>query len=352
MIAEKGVVAIDYAFGTLCPRPEDLQTGDLLFPRPFDKVPVAWLPGAQASFAEQESASRPRPAPGILEAGLKRLLLMNELNQQQTWMGREESSRDELIKQLQALYFLKFLNAWFHLTGLEVLSQPKLRDMVEKVLSGAYSNGSGTDFLSGHVSLVIRENDRPYVIESNVTDFSHYRVAIHPYCAVGNKDGELCGQRGWIDHRREKDEWVWQCRPRHDTGAELSEADQAAIANEAKKLLGRPYGFFEDTAYGNDDRLYCGEFCDLVLKTACAVDVADCSTWDWMIANLPADNTFTADINAVLDENGGKIRDRVRGKPFFILTPKQMYRSSRARTVFQPRDSEGRQQEYDRLAGL
>lgn len=131
-------------------------------------------------------------------------------------------------------------------------------------------------FFVGHVAIVLREQDgqsvdaphgQVYVIEANITDYSHYRVSIHPYhCDTDinpdtrpNAPASEWAQemRGWVNRRCALGEYVWHARPAIDGG--LGDW-HTPLMQACKKHLGRPYGFFDHPDFGEDDRLYCSEF--------------------------------------------------------------------------------------------
>jgi hypothetical protein len=203
-------------------------------------------------------------------------------------------------------------------------------------------------FFVGHVAIVLREQDgqsvdapkgQVYVIEANITDYAHYRVSIHPYHCGTDMDPDTRPDappsewaqemRGWVNRRCALGEYVWHARP------DLKGADPAwrtALMQVCKSLLGRPYGFFDHPAFGEDDRLYCSEFVYRAFKSlemkgllpGFAEGLRDRQTWGGMRDYLNASGQHE---QLRLVKNIMRDRKIPADKPFFVMPPPLLWNS-------------------------
>jgi hypothetical protein len=175
-----------------------------------------------------------------------------------------------------------------------------------------------------------------YVIEANITDFSHYRVAMHPYWvedASSCTEGEL---RGWANRRLALGQQVWSARPATLMTNACMPADKQAVrrnalAMHAKRWLGRPYGFFDNPEFGEPDRMYCAEYLYRVFRdadepgTTSPTDLGGGNrTWGWIQAYLKV--TGQTKLHGYL-EDLRKTKCFEARRQFFVLTPPMVWSS-------------------------
>lgn len=243
--------------------------------------------------------------------------------------------------------------------------------LLETLLTGDAS----THFFVGHVSLVIRERDglsttleagsELLVVEDNTTEYSHYRTAIHPYhleidpvpaLTTEDPDGNrergvqvAATARGWVNRRRALGHQVWALRPRLlSDRSPLNEGEKQDIrqrlAVEAKRLHGRPYGFFDHPHLGDDDRMYCAEFIKVVFDRVALttgqsqLTVDALNTWDWMQdyqdPQYPSGDQKLFQLIRNIRTQQPALADPNR--PFFVLTPAMIAESPDMQELFTP----------------
>lgn len=354
------------------PPADALRTGDLLFPR------KASQPENQALDAtvDQPTGFRSRHAATDMTMGelLARQLsafeapasplveqmdaLMPKYAAHPTWAadhdtapspGKSELSLDDwgvmsLLLKIMKVEMSALFKAWLNMSVSEFIASD-----LGKFLFELLQNNSSRDenFFVGHMAMVIREergqlvtdgshNGTAYVIEANTTDYSHYRVAVHPYWVpeepqaphpdgAGHTDvGQL---RGWANRRAAAGEKVWSA-----SVAQLCSATDAlqlvtAVVAQAKRWLGRPYGFFDHPTFGDPNRMYCAEYLYKVFKegaaaTGLTVKLDDRRTWGWMHAYFAASGQ-----TRLHDLLGRLMTDKSidAQQPFFVLTPAMVW---------------------------
>ncbi len=366
--------------GTHCPKPEDLQTGDLLFPRkPTKAVAVGdkeWgAPGGSARFV-LEGFSPDITVRQLLQHRYPELLTDGPHALAQSWSaqrlppgkplkgpneglkgaegakGTTDSQFDlddprvmYLVYKILSVEMQELFNGWLDMSVKEFRKSPLGKFLIKLLKAPDPTEGN---FLIGHMAMVIREHGgqvvtdgsqtgQVYVIEANITDFSHYRVAMHPYLVADGEsstEGEL---RGWANRRVALGQMVWSARPAVFVGgsgvtAHTQAARRLALAAHAKRWLGRPFGFFDEPAFGEPDRMYCAEYLYRVFQDADApgtlppTDLGGGNrTWGWMLKYFAA--TKDAELAGYLQDlidNKGFSADR----PFFVLTPAMVWSSS------------------------
>ena len=249
--------------GVNCPNIKDLKTGDLLFPRLSDLATAKYAhvdPAAMDDLITNTKLLKLIQS-ALIAAGFKSIA--------DEWFGHKINSNG----------FIKFY-----------------KDPLIKLFYDIFAEGDiRNNLFVGHVGMVICEKDgeiskdaidsNVYVIESNITSYSHYRVAIHPYYIKDevdvvknyfekyfNKaeplqdcDYDLPAAQavGWVNRRIAKRECVWHARPKSEGFPDNWQMD---LALKAKSLHGRSYAFFDDPEFGDDNRLYCAEFIYKVYK--------------------------------------------------------------------------------------
>lgn len=355
-------------FGVDCPAPDDLQTGDLLFPRKTqtnkpDKHWEAMEKSDGAVFA-LEGFSPDITVRQLLEHRYPELLTSNDTQFVQSWSAQrlptgkpplletKGSSKSQFdLNDPRVMYLMykivshdmkELFEDWLNMSVLQ-FTFSRLGRFLFKLLKA--DDPAGGNFFIGHMAMVIREEagqvvtdgstaGQVYVIEANITDFSHYRVAMHPYWAADAADsieGEL---RGWANRRLARGEKVWSARPValiSGTGATDKEvvARRAALAAHAKRWHGRPYGFFDEPEFGEPDRMYCAEYLHKVFKDAGVLGGQDLAggnrTWGWMQRYFQ--QTGETQLQGYLDDLIAK-KGFGADRPFFVLTPPMVWDSS------------------------
>jgi hypothetical protein len=405
--------------GVTCPDPDTLETGDLLFPRMRDLPGVGvslhrnrysdWLKKTsmlelgnknkpikdilgrdkveellkkavkeegQPVFAEQRSLD----ITAVMTEGNKKINNNNSLyasqygvqilNQifdeyellEESWsIGNggifEDPKYVELIIEiLIAAEFGKVVENWFNRPMPVTLTQFRDDPLIQLLLDLLTSDDVRANVFVGHVGIVIRENENVYVIEDNITSYSHYRVAIHPYyvesevakvnqylvsnyLSPGYKsttDYERPASQtsGWVNRRTAMLEHVWHARP-----PGLTDSYKNSLVAAAKALHGRPFGFFDHPEFGNNDRMYCAEFVYKAFKDGVsklwADKIIDKMTWKYVRNYLEADGNnkmqkfverILADTQYLIDEN----------RPFFVLPPAILWNSTNLQPMFTP----------------
>jgi uncharacterized protein YycO len=313
--------------GGNCPKVEDLQTGDLLFPRLADFVNPIYEhfdPSVMDDFISNTKLLKLIQS-ALIAAGFKNIA--NE------WFGHTINSKS----------FIKFYS-----------------DPLIKLFFNVFAEGDiRNNLFIGHVGMVICEkngkmvknakNSNVYVIEANITSYSHYRVAIHPYYIqeevntvenylrkyFDNKDLlPLCDFSlpatqavGWVNRRIAKRECVWHARPNSEN---FPKNWQMELATKAKSLHGRAYAFFDNPELGDDDRLYCSEFIYKVYKDAigdAANDLINKMKWGEVVKYLKVDKNTKMEklISEIIKKNNKyKIQET---DDFFVLPPAILWNS-------------------------
>lgn len=208
------------------------------------------------------------------------------------------------------------------------------------------------NFFVGHVGMVLREQDgrsvdpphgKVFVIETNITDYAHYRVSIHPYVDASDpepksdsdaQDAKEAAHQmyGWVNRRCALGEYVWHARPQ---GIQANDW-QNRLVQASKKQLGRPYGFFDHPQFGDDDRMYCAEF---VFRAFCGVDptyaerLQDRQTWGAMQAYLEASGQGKQKqlVEKIKQEQSFKDCKR-----FFVMPPALLWNSAALHRLANP----------------
>ena len=413
-------------FGINCPKPDDLQTGDLLFPR----LPTGFEVAASAARRQDiqnniregniqsknmsgelvvakvtTSGEHPAnsktlgqllndPSP-LLHGQVGSVNPTNQYNSQlvekpttelatatqdlehtetqatiQHAAGASQMDTWWLLLNILRSEFSDLTQAWLNMPLRDFLKHP-LGKFLLKTLEGSGDHASPSFFV-GHVAMVIREQDGVVVdkggdllvIEDNTTDFSHYRTAVHPYHVASDlraemKQGDFLenrrnaawwsnAMRGWVDRRSALGQHVWAVRPRVLGELELKQRLKymQQLADQAKRLHGRPYGFFDHPRLGDDNRMYCAEFIHLVFQRAAIalggkappqLALDGLCTWKWIrdYLNRPdpyGDPKLLKLIDQVLTEQPTFLPDR----RFFVITPAMLAESPSVTRLFTP----------------
>lgn len=256
-----------------------------------------------------------------------------------------------LIKILNASGFGDLVQAWFNVEAPKTVSEFRDDPLVGLLLDLLSSDDVRNEVFIGHVGIVIKENNNLYVIEGNITSYSHYRVAIHPYYVghdstevskylVSNyketsssylptTDFELYPNQvtGWVNRRAAMLQHVWHARP-----GGLDDQKKQDLISAAKALHGRPFGFFDHPKFGNNDRMYCAEYVYNAFKDgiseAMATELTQKMTWGYIRKYLELVGnakmlTFVDDILKDIEQY--KIHPESK---FFVLPPAILWNSN------------------------
>ena len=349
-------------FGRNFPDPTTLQTGDILFARATTRIELS------DSLAIKQL---------LISSGLGQIKLGDYVGPDLVLRSALMARRTDLATQTYAIYarwsasalledaaikfrldrerialivailmteFPELTEDWFGLTLLQFFSKPLAR-LLLKVFAGDVRDS----FFVGHCALVICEDDgldpakrQPYVVEANTTSFSHYGVAMHPYYI--QDDGQVGKDRfrSWASFRASRGDSVWSARAKALINADPRTAERMRVAlrRAAKMYLGRSYGLFDSSTYGDTGRLYCGEFVYSTFRDVVEGGAGsppqkgvplvgeDTRTWQWMRANNPPKKP--GDIGSTIEEcfRDRDIRRYIRNREFFILTVQMLYLSS------------------------
>lgn len=303
---------------TNCPPSSALHTGDLLFPRQ-----------SKNNLENTGDTSQTDTTPldtDRMESGKNELNLDN-------WQVKS------LLFKIMSFEMKDLFKEWLDMSVMGVMNS-QLGELFLELLK---SNTPRQDnFLAGHMSMVIREeagqvvtngstSGTVYVIEANITDYCHYRVAVHPYWVDESGSPTLGELRGWANRRIALGEKVWSARPVALAANNGSETLGGALVEHAKRWLGRPYGFFDHPTFGNPDRMYCAEYLYNVFKDAststqpaASVELDDKRTWGWMLRYFAASkqDRLHGLLKALMEQ-----KHIPPGKPFFVLTPAMVWSS-------------------------
>jgi hypothetical protein len=227
---------------------------------------------------------------------------------------------------------------WLDMTVEDFHKHPIWDFLVEQLMSPDPT----LSFFVGHVGVVLKEGGSTWVIEANITDYSHYRVAIHPYYVAEDQQSfgpappseslesairsNAANLRGWVNRRCALGELTWWARPKA-----LTDEDREKLPNLAKRYMGRPYGFFDHPGMGHSNRFYCSEFvyrvfCDVRPELKNSID--DQRTWGGMLNHLHAAKQGSqADMVDYLRRELGKRPS----DEFFVFPPALLWRSDGVR---------------------
>jgi hypothetical protein len=315
--------------GVNCPKIEDLKTGDLLFPRLGDFATAKYEPVDPTAMDDLISNTK------LLKLIQNALIAAGFKSIADEWFGHTVNSNS----------FIQFYN-----------------DPLIKLFYNIFAEGDiRNNLFVGHVGMVICEkegeivkdaigdNINVYVIESNITSYSHYRVAIHPYYVkeevdtvknyfekyfnnvepLQDCDYDLPASQavGWVNRRIAMRECVWYARP---TSKGFPENWQIELATKAKSLHGRSYAFFDDPELGDDNRLYCAEFIYKVYKDTIgskANKLISKMKWGEIVKYLNADkNAVMETLILEIIQTNDKYKIS-QFDNFFVLPPDILWRS-------------------------
>jgi hypothetical protein len=344
-----------------CPSPDMLQTGDLLFPR-LPKSDVVFLAPFNADKLKLGKTVNFTGIPKIARSqvwsadGLGDWANASIAHVEQAYdRDNAHFSNNAAISEAMMVWKAMKLKA---LGSIEALAGSSLAEFMDDPLVILFRVGLGgplgdihfTSFEGsigkyyiGHVAMVVRKGEEVFVIEANASDYSHYRVALHPYFCddedpntlLDPHSEQLQRMRGWCNRRLAIGETVWAARPmkQDDPGSpprSLNNDERAAVEVAAKLMLGRPYDMFDSVRLGDDDRLYCGEFIYLALLNGASLDTSDQATWSWVVSRLLELLIPPVAVAAALEQF---LKDELQNADISLnskfpwLTPKMLYHS-------------------------
>ena len=331
---------LDMTLGKYFPDPQDLQSGDLLFPKKLNDAVIASVDTGLVLASQH---------PEVVEVFtvLKQSGISDELGHQflLEMLERNPARNPELVNYkdsvdhaIERLFGLKFLQ---DLAGLNLIFFFRfvhfLGDEFGEQLAGVWDD-IGEGYSVGHVAMAFREPNDPtgevYVLEAGCTDFSHYRVTISPYFDPDDRARVKGQHRSWAARRIALDEAIWSrrlVRARHPVA--LSAQEQQGLVDECKHWLGVPYGILEPGMMDNPERLYCSELIARAVQTLHPkVDIAQNQNWRWVIVNLAK----LGNMGPVIDLITDLMAAPMGLAPFPILSPKMLYASASLAQQFSP----------------
>lgn len=358
--------------GVNFPKPEDLQTGDVL----FAGNPKSLLESADTDAELGSGLSEGqlgKKLPDYLGPRLTTIVGASPSNDRReleavarhtatvaTLAGTEAAGGIDTTNQTRMAFLLAILKSefeplfrdWFNLSVGQFIKNPLAR-----VLFKALEGDIGDGFFVGHCGLVLRDRDGAhaddgpvYVIEANATSFDHYRVNMRPYHLDGDGADGTGRYRSWTAARASRGDSVWCSR--HAAFGQGTAAHAAEVRNlllqAAENYQGRSYGFFDTAAYADGGRLYCSEFihraCDDVRLGANnhspqpeLARVDDRCTWVWIKKNNPPTSTMGKAIQQAWDDPVIGPHVQQEGRRFFILTVQMLWRSGVLPPTFKPK---------------
>ncbi len=351
----------DVALGKTFPNPDDLQTGDLLFPR---KITALEGPSAATSslmllatsLTGREREMTVRQYLGPLLSLYAETVGGGRASEQTLFDARHQTEAAPLkvhaglvgaggkgkLAFLLAILRLEFADILFDWFGLKV--EDFLHHPLLVVLQGAFDNTVQDSFFIGHCAMVLRETDGAhsdagdvYVIEANASSFDHYSVSMHPYLLPGDGAGGGGRYRSWAGFRASRGDCCWHSRHVFFDQADAAAAQAArqALLAAAKLYLGRTYSFFDTPVFGDHGRLYCSELLYRAYEDVRAaatplqaLDDGGVRTWDWMRANNPMRRA--GDLGDTIEKvyanlvSGPSVS--IPDRPFFIITVQMLWR--------------------------
>jgi hypothetical protein len=354
------IKTMDELLGKHCPKPDELRTGDLLFPRKGGAVTMSVAAQWHSNWFDKKISTVIRDtnpllyrvisieknrklldsySPGLrLQAspGMQLSTLLEKSGAQV--IDLDDPKVQMYLYKVFSLAFKELIDAWLEMTIKQFIAS----SIGKFLLTTLTANDARDSFFVGHLSMVIREHNgqvvygnegQAYVIEANVTDYSHYRVAVHPYCPQIELTGPVPAENralGWVTRRMAIGEKVWVARPgalpagdQPDTNEQKNMKNR--LVEQAKALHGRPYGFFDNPKFGDTDRVYCSEYLYSVFKSAAVPNFGEHRTWKWVQAYLSASGQD--EVRQLVDK---LMKDHPVIKPeneFFVLTPPMIWRS-------------------------
>ncbi|MFZ6639747.1 YiiX/YebB-like N1pC/P60 family cysteine hydrolase [Undibacterium sp. TC4M20W] len=342
----------------LSPSPDKLQTGDLLFPRtPDSKIPLA--PSFNADFLQFKSLNdesqilanvkeRIWTVDGAGDGDTKQFFLLEKFYGDSLYDMPENKLLHEAFKVKDAIS--SFLPDFSNIFGFDANST--LDDFLKNPLVMLFRAGLGGPdnefslgnfdghlgpYYIGHVAMAVRRDQQVFVIEANASDFSHYRVSLHPYDDAAELSQEIAWPTGagierlrsWRNQKLARGNYIWAARPK-DAGQELSLEMKQMVEAQAKLMLGRPYDMFDTKTLGDDDRIYCSEFIFRAFKLGANIDVTDQATWQWVVDRLLDLSDMHGPSKALLSEvltHALSLAGIQLSHPFPWMTPKMLYHS-------------------------
>ena len=286
----------------------------------------------------------------------------------------------ELIMQiLIASGFGGLIKNWFNattpITLIDFMMDPLIQLLFDLLVA---DDVKGSVFI-GHVGMVIREKDGKhtntiegssvYVINANITSYSHYRVAMHPYYVKDDNtnistyfkkhynkkipngfddetdfDWPAENAAGWANRRIALLENIWHARPSSDFQKALGEEWQNGLIKAAKEMHGRPYGFFDHPDLGEDDRMYCSEYIYNIFRRGISDDASKIlkkkMTWGMVKQSMINDknDTMAGFIQDILNDH--ETYQKKETDEFFVLQPAILWNSPGLTHLFRPGGAE------------
>lgn len=344
---------MNLVYGVDCPGVDDLKTGDLLLPKKLvssddeNTFPYVWQGFTEQSLSDvtvrdvyqkvfQINQWSELDWDSLRANGVGRVELSRRMEVSQTAEGLWRSTQHQQVnfEDPRVMYFLlqvmrvalpDLLESWMG-TSVRDFLKSSLGKILFTLLKS--DDPAGQNVFIGHVGMVIREANgvvttdatgTPYVIEANATDFSHYRVAIHPYWVDEGADTPSTCLRGWAKRRLAIGNQVWLARSDRSIPPEAP----GLLVDAAKRWLGRPYGLLDSSVFADPDRMYCSEYIYRVFNDALGYPLGQANrTWGWFVNHLiKSGQTDLAEAAKEVQTQAGYVDDH----EFFLLTPAMVW---------------------------
>jgi hypothetical protein len=349
-------------FGKKYPHPDDLETGDLLFPRKPNQTIEHFYEkkknndeiidlkiqaikkefghlSAKDFFSRKILASTFNKEKIINQNFFKFQLTEINNNKKETQFDVNDKAAHELIMRIIELQFSDFSKQWVNLSIAELFDHPVYRFILQSLTQ---SQEIGFSFFIGHVGMVIRLDangdvargknlGEVYVAEINITDPAHYKAGIRLY--YDSDSTNLNQKNAWLNGRAADGDYVWLASLKDQQKKTFDWAQK--IQQSADKLEGKAFGFFDDTEFGKGDRMYCAEYIWAIYKGATpSIELDDKRTWCWMEEYLTkteqtyVDNGVRKTLSGLVADARKKFGDTdTNPRKFFLLHTAALWNS-------------------------
>jgi glycerophosphoryl diester phosphodiesterase len=304
------------------PGEDDLQSGDLLFPKKAqDYIPLGV----------------PKPTWNFKNFGLAAEYSHKPLGE----LLASDAPKDSALKSDMAMLQGRMVSAFGAEMGvaLQALDLPLVlylyRLLFDEVAEQVVPVLQDLNLAFGHVAMLFEEAGEWFVMEAGCTDYSHYRVSIAPYWDAEDANRPPGQKRSWALRRADLGQSVWTARHKEFTQEKLS-----LVLAECKNWLGVPYGILERGMMANPDRIYCSELIQRGFDKA-GLTINQKQDWLWVLARL-------ASGDATWSSSKLKVVRELFLKRFPLLSPGMIYESPLMTHPFKPCDASGVELEYMR----
>jgi len=304
------------------PGPDDLRSGDLLFPKRAQDTILALVPGLTLNSQNLD-------------------LPVHYSHMRLDELLASDAPQDSALKNHMAILQGRMVGAFGADMGvaLKALDLPLVlylyRLLFDEVAEQTMPVLQDLNLAFGHVAMLFEEAGEWFVMEAGCTDYSNYRVSIALYWDADDVNRPKGQKRSWTLRRVDLGQSVWTAR--HKLFSALS---LPPVLAECKNWLGVPYGILEPGMMANPDRIYCSELIQRGFDRA-QLTIDQNQNWPWLLARL-ASRRKTWESSA-LNEVRALLLPRIP-----LLSPGMIYDGPQMTQPFKPRDTNGDELEYMR----